>query len=175
MERNSVLNETLTFCAVELEMIAQKVVQNAEDMPNEIISTWSEQLKAVSLAVATSQVRAEVFRAEIQELKNSRGVPPAQPSSSSSSSSPSGGESFLSLAAVKDRICKRCNDQKANDSQSYKKICGILSPEDESDDVDIRVVNRVETEADFKCPYSGMKFVEPMKKYALLVISFFLF
>jgi hypothetical protein len=55
-------------------------------------------------------------------------------------------------------------------SESYKKLKVLfdrkLNSKDD-DEEDLFMTDKL-TEADFKCPFSGTKFVEPMKKYVFL-------
>jgi len=151
------VDESLKVCSLQLESIAVRLVEKyTSKFSDEITTKWSATIFDLSLDTSKLIKELEIHNAEITELVS-------VVDDNNNNNNDRNSESIS--AKTKQSIKRKVDKYRAKDSNLVKKVTGILHPKNEDeDDEDLRVIAGSDQESDFKCPYSQMAFVRPMKR-----------
>ena len=145
MNSFGLVQDALSKCNIHLESIAQRLANNQENLPGDIIDQWKE--KSLSLAKSTTVVRqkdADV-RDVVSGLRRKEDI-----------------IGPIEVDHMKQEIESKTTAIDFANDRSFQIISEILY---HHDDADVAVVRTEATELEFRCPYTGLKFEEPMKRY----------
>ena len=147
------VNESLQHLTVLLETLSEKVIEN-ENVKEETLKELKDKILDISKETAVLAYDNTNITTIISEITN-RQINNLTSNTISDR-----------IAEVKEIAKKRFpNNFDGANSDSYKKLKMSFDRKlnASNDDEDLYMADKL-TEADFKCPFSAMPFVEPMKK-----------
>eukprot|EP01041_Mallomonas_annulata_P004969 gene4969-9941_t len=151
---NTAIQDGLAVCNLQLESAAKRIKSYRSKFSSEVCEEWTNRLIDLSKETATVTFEISVTHEEIDKIIALR---------QKNSELDAENDDYKKVASnVRKAVNKRSKDYDTEDSNIIKKIMGILV-ENEEEDADLRVVDEVETEHDFKCPYTTMIMQIPMK------------
>jgi hypothetical protein len=152
-----VVEDTVAQCNMQLEVLAKKIMKNEENVDANKISQWTTEILAVSKNLVTAQAVDESSKAVVAEYV-------AERSNADTGAAVDDDTVAKTTKLLKERLTKRTANYNPESSREFKKIRDIVNPAARGED-DIMMMEADETEAAYKCPYTGMAFVKPMKRY----------
>lgn len=155
------VNETLQFTTVLLDSLTEKIIENIANVDDKSLDTWRVQIlnaskESANLLNENKDISNLIREIESNQIKNftSNSIPER-------------------INEIKQISKKRLSSFDGTKGESYKRIKKafdrkLATADDEDEDL---VVNDKLTEADFKCPFSGLKYDQPMKRYDIVVLK----
>lgn len=154
------VNESLQFATVLLDGLTEKIIENMANVDDKLLESWRDQIlnsskDSANLTNENKDINTLIHEIESKQIKNFATNTIAD-----------------RINEVKEISKKRLSKFDGSTTDNYKKIKKAFDrklSKGDDDDEDL-VVNNKLTEADFKCPFSGTKYVEPMKRFVQFVI-----
>jgi hypothetical protein len=144
-----------------LEALAKKVQRNDENMPDNVIRAWKDELAELSQQLAELKNQATITK---QVVTAELGNRTASASSSSAASSSSTSQDKELEARIKASISNRCTNFDAKDDAAHMNVLTKMKMNRKMvEDDDLEMVEKELTEQDFKCPVTGMHIVRCKK------------
>lgn len=148
------VKESLDICKLQLEGVAEKIARNDENVSEDVLATWRSKVTTLAQDLVRVGKLEDITRENIAKFQSTQ-----QRDDDFSMES-----SEISMQ-IRVESQKRCAEMNPKKDPEYQKLVGLIQEPDmgDDDDLDIAVVQHASTEEDFKCPYTGMKMVDPMK------------
>jgi hypothetical protein len=153
--KSNSVNESLGFAKMQLENFAERIAKNEEKISRERITEWTTMV----ISIANEIDDVESFENEMNGAINEYTSSEVNLNSSSKISE----QTNDIMEIIKKRQISKVNDNEHGQFATEIKKYFITS-----DNEDL-IVNTTYTDADFKCPYTQTKMIEPMKKYVDLI------